>query len=273
MMLRSLQRLVGFVIGRPAASPETWADFERLIAAIHKVAHEGAQVRWNEKIGGRQFDVTIRFRHGLYDYLTVIECRRRKGAVKADDVDSFVTKARDANADRAIFASTSPYQSGAVEVAKRHRINLIHVRENLDRLEAVLGEPEEVVHVRAIALIYSDGEHIELPEDSGALEYYAYNIRIGFSNVSQSLESILGFHLDRLPVRVKNHFEVIDLTLPDGAKILSPADDENVRLDEIATIQVQYGITDGRPIKSANHFQRFLLSPDIDLEDITTGEH
>jgi hypothetical protein len=33
------------------------------------------RMRWNEVICGRQFDVTIRYRKGLYDHLTVVECK------------------------------------------------------------------------------------------------------------------------------------------------------------------------------------------------------
>ena len=54
-----------------------WKNFERLVTAIHKAADAGAEVRWNETIAGRQFDVTIRFRKGLYEYLTVVECKNR----------------------------------------------------------------------------------------------------------------------------------------------------------------------------------------------------
>lgn len=220
---------VRFAMRAHAAASETWADFERLVAAIHKVAHEGAEVRWNERIGGRQFDVTIRFRHGLYDYLTVIECRRHKGQVNARDVEAFVTKAHDSNADRAVFASTSRYQSGALEVARRHGINLILAQENWNRLKAALGKPEEVVHIPAVALIYSDAERLELPRDNAALEYYARSIRIGFSNVSRTLDALLEFHLRRLPPTRRERYEIADLPLPSGAKVLSPQDDDNVR--------------------------------------------
>lgn len=52
-----------------------WKHFERLVAAIHKVAQQGADVLWNEEINGRQFDVVIRFEEGLYHYLIVVECK------------------------------------------------------------------------------------------------------------------------------------------------------------------------------------------------------
>jgi len=41
-----------------------WASFERVVAAIHLASSEGAEVMWNEKIEGREFDVSIKFKHG-----------------------------------------------------------------------------------------------------------------------------------------------------------------------------------------------------------------
>ena len=52
-----------------------WKMFERVVAAIHLAEQKGATVRWNETIKGRQFDVTVRFKNGLYEYLTVVECK------------------------------------------------------------------------------------------------------------------------------------------------------------------------------------------------------
>lgn len=91
-----------------APTSDKWQHFERLVAAIHQVASQGAEVRWNEKIAGRQFDVTIRFRQGLYDYLTVVECKDYEKAVPVEKVEAFVTKAADVQAHYAVMASTSP---------------------------------------------------------------------------------------------------------------------------------------------------------------------
>jgi hypothetical protein len=55
--------------------PKNWKLFEKIVAAIHHAESRGAKVVWNDKINGRQFDVTVRFLHGLYEYLTVIECK------------------------------------------------------------------------------------------------------------------------------------------------------------------------------------------------------
>ena len=89
------------------AKDKKWRKFERLVAAIHVARQNGATVIWNDKINGRQFDVTIRFDAGFYDYLTVIECKNYSTAVKAEKVEAFITKASRAKANKAIMASTS----------------------------------------------------------------------------------------------------------------------------------------------------------------------
>ena len=73
-----------------------------LVAALHYAANGGGRVTWNEAIGRRQFDVTIRFRHGMHDYLTVIECKDQKTPVSDSDVEAFVTKARGVQANKAV---------------------------------------------------------------------------------------------------------------------------------------------------------------------------
>lgn len=105
-------------------SDPKWKRFERLIAAIHQVDAQGAQISWNETINGRQFDVVLRFSIGSYRYLTVIECKDQKRSVSVDEVEAFVTKSRDAGADKAVLVSSSGYQEGAFQVAERHHIEL-----------------------------------------------------------------------------------------------------------------------------------------------------
>src|SRR5439155_116880 len=63
-----------------------WKMFERVVAAIHLAEQKGATVRWNETIKGRQFDVTVRFKNGLYEYLTVVECKDYATTVPAEKV-------------------------------------------------------------------------------------------------------------------------------------------------------------------------------------------
>ena len=47
--------------------------FEKFVAAVQRAQTSGVDVRWNDRIGRRQFDVTLRKTVGSETELTVIE--------------------------------------------------------------------------------------------------------------------------------------------------------------------------------------------------------
>ena len=117
-----------------------WKKFERVVAAIHVAEHSGATVTWDDHINGRQFDVTIRFKFQFYDYLVIIECKDQQARVEAEDVEAFVTKSRDAGANKAIVVSSSGFQSGAKKVAEKHNIELFTLTEIHNMPEGMLTD-------------------------------------------------------------------------------------------------------------------------------------
>ena len=117
-----------------------WKKFEQVVAAIHVAENSGATATWNDHINGRQFDVVIRFKFQFYEYLTLIECRDEQRRVEAGDVDAFVTKSRDAGANKAIIVSSAGFQSGAKTIADRHNIELYTLTEIHDMPEGALAD-------------------------------------------------------------------------------------------------------------------------------------
>lgn len=113
-------------------TPPPGKRLERLVAAMHHAESTGAIVTWSDNIAGRQFDVTIRFKFGLHSYLTVIECKDYSSMVRVEKIEAFVTKARDANANKAVFISSQGFQSGCLLVAERHGIQLLILSETTD---------------------------------------------------------------------------------------------------------------------------------------------
>lgn len=167
--------------------------FERLIAAIHNLESQDTIVKWNEKISGRQFDVTIRFKKGLYNYLTLIECKDYKTSVPVKEVEAFVTKSRSAKANKSIMVASSKYQKGCTKVAAEHDIELLVLK--------VKGIPNQMfptdnlipaLNVYDVRLIKSDGKEYSLPKDPGGkLEFLMKNIEIEQKSNSNSLEQII----------------------------------------------------------------------------------
>lgn len=173
---------------------------ERLVAGIHSATSGDADVQWNEKINGRQFDVVVRFKFGTLRYLVLIEVKNRKRPASAADVEAFTVKARDNGADKAVFVTAAGYQEGAKTVASRHKIELytvtfdeknltvpaaasLFVRNNPDappgmKPEFSLGEPELVAVVDSFRVIYANGKAAEIPSEQSQMNYYMPRTKI-----------------------------------------------------------------------------------------------
>jgi hypothetical protein len=179
-----------------------WEKFERLVAAIHRLEMKGAVIKWNDKINGRQFDVTVRFESGPYKYLTVIECKNYTLPVKAEKIDSLVTKAKDAGADKAVMFSACGFQSGAIEVAKRHCIPLFSLSQ-LDHIPDEMLAPEfmEYIQVYDVVIVQPDGVRYLFPEESMKLHYYINETIINNLIENISISKLIRFYENKLDGR------------------------------------------------------------------------
>lgn len=108
---------------------------ERLVAGIQSVATRDTftAVNWNEKISGRQFDVVVRFEMALVRYLVLIEVKNHTRKTEARDIEAFITKAGDKHANKIIFVNRAGYQREALEVARRHGVELFSISFDAER--------------------------------------------------------------------------------------------------------------------------------------------
>jgi hypothetical protein len=193
-----------------------WQKFERIVTAIHLAKMQGASVVWNEEIKGRQFDVTIRFKQGLYSYLTLIECKRHKNPIPVEKVEAFVTKSRDANADKAIMISSSPFQSGCIEVAQRHNLELFTLRKSCQIPEEFVGERNlPAWNIFKVCLIWDLDENCysTLPEDNGQLHYLVKNSVLISENLRINLETLIDRHLEAISLKDFHRTKTEEITL------------------------------------------------------------
>lgn len=259
-----------------APAPDKWQHFERLVAAIHQVANQGADVRWNEKIAGRQFDVTIRFRQGLYDYLTVVECKDYEKAVPVDRVEAFVTKAADVQAHHAVMASTSGFQEGAQEVARRHNMTLIHVTDSSDiDLSCMFGArwagTTDALHIQRVEFEYADGERKPLPEESHAFTYYVHHVIIQSEGEQGTLSDVLQHHQPQFLGGEIDAYKDHVIPCPAGTRVTDP-DDGEIPLKPLASIHVRAGMTRAKTLTGPVMFDPYLLVPDLKVRNVATGE-
>jgi hypothetical protein len=255
-------------------SPE-WKYFERLVKAIHHAADQGADVRWNEGINGRQFDVTIRFKKGLYEYLTVVECKKVDKPVSVEKVEAFVTKAGDVGADRAVMASTSGFQKGALDVAASHNMTLIHVTQSLEIDLSMFGAEWAGVayqpHIQSIKLEYADGEVSLLPEESNKLTYYVKQIILQRGVERVNLETLLQLHGGMLFENATGSYKESKILCARGTQVIGP-DDGEIPLKPIVGIIVCAGVREVKQIRASRRFDPCVLAPPIKVKDVASGQ-
>jgi hypothetical protein len=166
---------------------------ERIVAGIHSLTTAGAEVNWNEIINGRQFDVAMRFKIGTLRYLVLIEVKNRTRKAEAADMDAFVLKAKDQNANKAVFVTAAGFQKAAIAVAKRHGVDLFTLTFDNSQinfpknatflalklkeapnvpLQLNIGEPQLVANIIKARLVYDDGNQFGVPEEQSQMNYY-----------------------------------------------------------------------------------------------------
>ncbi len=167
---------------------------ERIVAGIHAVTTAGADVSWNEVINGRQFDVVVRFKLGSLRYLVLIEVRNRTRKAAASDLDAFVLKAQDQNANKAVFVTAAGFQDGAIKVAMRHGADLftvafdemgMHLPDQANflalrkkgapknvPLSLSIGEPTLIANIEKTTLVYANGTRFDVPDEQSQMNYY-----------------------------------------------------------------------------------------------------
>ncbi len=250
-----------------------WEQFERLVAAVHKAADVGADVKWNDVINGRQFDVSIRFRKGLYDHLTVVECKNYEKPVSVDKVEAFVTKSRDIRANVAVLASSSGFQVGARDAALRHNITLLHVTSSEDVDPAIFGvkfgDPTEIQQMAEITLEYVGGQTTHLPTQGNVLTYYANHITLCRSGREVTLDSVIDEW--RKPKGQKIPDGQYIILLPDGTAVTGPQDGV-VPLEPLRAIRLTTNVVMARPILGPNAVDPSVLLPDVNVRNVSTGE-
>lgn len=201
-----------------------WEKFERLVAAIHAAEQKGAVITWDEKIKGRQFDVTVRFKQGLYEYLTVVECKDYQKPVSADKVDALVTKARDAGADKAILIAASGFQEGAIEVAKRHNIKLF----SLKSLSAS-GEGEVTDMLMPVLWVYDfkfkvagRDAFLALPDEPGILRMFMRDMKIQGPGIETIPEQVVEKHHASMSRSATTSPQILQEEFPGETVVIHP---------------------------------------------------
>lgn len=211
-----------------------WQRFERLVAAIHKAETQGASITWNDKINGRQFDVTLRFEHGLYEYLTVIECKDHKSAIKVTDVEAFVTKSSDVNANKGVIVSSSGFQQGCYDVARRYDIGLYTLME-VERVpeEYLTADITPAIQIYDIMLHESELAATNLRDEGGSLSYYTIHTAVITPKDTRPLLEWLHGCISMVTDRLTSSPRDCDIRLPHNSHVRLPHNDGKLPVSHI----------------------------------------
>ena len=250
-----------------------WRRFERLVAAIHKAADAGAIVKWDDEISDRQFDVTIRFRKGLYDHLTVVECKDYEKPVPVEKVEAFVTKSRKVQANVAVLASASGFQSGARACAKENNITLLQVTTSDDVDPSVFGAKWgaviDMLQVQEITLEFLGGEKTALPIVANVLTYYANHTILETGSTRYTLDSVISPHSQTLVQRGACDDYVIPL--PAGTAVTAPQDGV-IPLKPLRAVHLRTEMVKARTFQGPYAVDPSFLLPNVNVHNVNTGE-
>lgn len=246
---------------------DKWRTFEHLVAAIQEAAHSGSTVRWNEKINGRQFDVTIRTPIGAVEELTVVECKDTKSRVPVEKVDALVTKARDAGAALAVMVSQNGYQDGCHEVAQRHGMQLLTLNE-VKSIPADLlsGTFTLAANIYGVSISTQDDQSFPLTEDRGKLPWLLNQGYVIGEGQQISLRQVIHRALSDLRMTFAPKSVTVEL---DGSVAYLPDRSEPL---ELGKMKFQVRLVQAALMRGGPQLDPWLISRAYRVQNELTGE-
>ncbi|MBI3530769.1 MAG: restriction endonuclease [Betaproteobacteria bacterium] len=105
-------------------------EFEELVSRVQRQIDPNSQVTHNELLTDRlghqrQFDVVLRGQFAGQQILGVMECKDLSRNVGIQDVDAFITKCNDINANLKILVSSKKFSQKAIEKAKHYGVQTL----------------------------------------------------------------------------------------------------------------------------------------------------
>lgn len=262
---------------------------ERIVAGICEATMNGAEVQWSEKIGGREFDVIVKFQNGPFTFLCLIEVRDKKHPIEVGEVEAFVTKANDKGANKIAIFSSSGFQSGCLDVAERHGVELYKIGHSdsppddasiQERLKEVhyldkgrkpitpphltFSRTERTVLFDKVTLTYVDYGEISLPAEPTQMEYVAKSTRIGNRYIDYFTHSLdVDFNTDA------PQSAFFEFSRPVSCR---PVDELFIPAGLVKKIEIDFVVQDFHVFSGNVRLERTSITYPIITENIRTGE-
>jgi len=261
---------------------------ERIVAGIQAATTDGADVTWNEIIDGRQFDAVVRFTLGTLQYLVLIEVKNRMRRASASELEAFVTKTRDHQANKAVFVTAAGFQSGAIKVAKRHGVDLftvvfdeddLHLSDKSSQLLLTkkgakddespvieIGKPTLTANIEDVVLKYASGKSVKMPNEPSQMTYYAKKTKLEDGRVIDQVVQQANFTGIELG---KERIEKIPIV---PAQRIYPPDNYFFPSGVLASLWCTVVGRMGRPIRGNTLVDPGTFSSSIIYTNVLTGE-
>lgn len=114
-------------------TPEEFEEFVVALLGSTEKNVANLAITLHEKIEGvdgtYDFDATVRYEFVGMSFLVLVEAKRHKNPIKRELVQILHQKVQSVGGHKGVIISTAPYQSGALEFAKKHGIALVTVTE------------------------------------------------------------------------------------------------------------------------------------------------
>ncbi len=239
-----------------------WKLFERYVAAVERVDHPGAVVKWDETINGQQFDVTIRWKQGRYDFLVVVECRDKARRVQRREVSALAQEAQSVNASKAVLVSRAGFQSGCFEKARETGVTLVQLDE-VHEVPPRWRETTLAIWLYDVKLVAAGGEVLrELSDEE------AHSAVVSSEEANRTLGEVMSDALRRQGIDRKAerqaHVEAL-VDLPRGATVAHEA-------WQVAPAAVSVTATLAPASLPRRGFDPGILGRSLRVTDAVTGE-
>jgi hypothetical protein len=123
----------------PDITPREFEEFVTDVLAAAASRLDAYTVTLQDRVeasdGTYVFDATVRYEQAGFAFLVLVEAKRHKNPIKREVVQTLHQKMQSVGGQKAILVSTSPFQRGALEFAKQHRIALVTVTEGRFTIE------------------------------------------------------------------------------------------------------------------------------------------
>jgi len=132
-----------------------------------------------------EIDINITYESFGVEFHVLVECKRYKSAIKREKVQILYQKIQSLGAHKGIICSTSDFQKGAIEFAKKHGIACINIVDG-----------REVVRTKdfgSSSVSQEDCDYFGIPEICGYLKVFEKNITKNCLVTKKHLEYIQKF--------------------------------------------------------------------------------